>query len=56
VTPGRHTLQHRLTAGIILLLAAACVTVAVATFVGLRAYLLDQLDAQLAGWVQRVQE
>lgn len=56
MSSGRHTLQYRLTAGIILLLAAACVTVAVATFVGLRSYLLDQLDAQLAGSVQRVQE
>lgn len=45
--PPRATLQRRLTAGIILLLTLASVTIAAATALGLRAYLIRQLDKQL---------
>jgi two-component system, OmpR family, sensor kinase len=43
----RRTLRGRLIAGLLALLAVACAAVGVVTYVGLRGYLLGQLDQQL---------
>ncbi len=52
----RRTLQVRLTVGMIGLLVAAGVTIAIATVIGVSAFLVDQLDAQLATSGQRYEE
>lgn len=53
---GRKTLQFRLTLGVIVLLALASIAIALVTTLGLRTFLLDQVDAQLAISVERYDE
>ncbi|WP_163573856.1 hypothetical protein [Fodinicola feengrottensis] len=52
--PGGWSLRGRLLGQLVALVAVACVVMGVVTEVGLRTFLLDKLNGQLAGSIQRV--